>query len=142
MIKASFPNLSKNNGAHVFKRYVLFGLASNLTIYIIYLSITFLGMDHKLAMTILYFIGTIISYLGNKTWTFRYKGRISSSFIKFCLTYLLGYFLNLFLLFYFVDILEYPHQIVQICSVILIAVILFLLSKFLVFTSIHDDLKS
>jgi len=142
MIKATLPNRFKNNDAHVFKRYVLFGLASNFSIYMIYLLITFLGMDHKLAMTILYFIGTMISYFGNKTWTFRHKGKISSSFIKFCFTYLLGYFLNLFLLFYFVDILEYPHQIVQIFSVILIAVILFLLSKFLVFTSIQDDLKS
>lgn len=139
MIKAPFPYLLKNSDVNVFKRYVLFGLASNSTIYIIYLSITSLGMDHKLAMTMLYLVGTIISYLGNKTWTFRHRGKISSSFIKFLLTYLFGYFLNLLLLFYFVDILKYPHQIVQICSVILIAVLLFLLSKFLVFPSLHDD---
>ena len=120
MIKDSLHRFFTHNDTQVFKRYVFVGLASNSTIYLIYLAITFLGMDHKLAMSILYVIGTFISYFGNKTWTFSYKGKISSSFIKFFLVYLAGYLTNLFLLFYFVDLLQYPHQLVQIFSIFLI----------------------
>jgi putative flippase GtrA len=139
MIKDSLHRFFTHNDTQVFKRYVFVGLASNSTIYLIYLAITFLGMDHKLAMSILYVIGTFISYFGNKTWTFSYKGKISSSFIKFFLVYLAGYLTNLFLLFYFVDLLQYPHQLVQIFSIFLIAVLIFLLSKFFVFHSALDD---
>ena len=139
MIKGSLYRFFKHNDTQVFKRYVFVGLASNSAIYLIYLVITFLGMDHKIAMSILYLIGTFISYLGNKTWTFSYKGKISSSFIKFSLVYFAGYIANLFLLFYFVDLLQYPHQLVQIFSIFFIAVLIFLLSKFFIFHSVQDD---
>jgi hypothetical protein len=118
MIKDSLHRFFTHNDTQVFKRYVFVGLASNSTIYLIYLAITFLGMDHKLAMSILYVIGT---------------------FISFFLVYLAGYLTNLFLLFYFVDLLQYPHQLVQIFSIFLIAVLIFLLSKFFVFHSALDD---
>lgn len=142
MTKITIYNILQKSNFSTFKRYVLFGLASNFLIYCVYLSITAFGMEHKLAMTILYLIGTFISYLGNKTWTFRYKGKISTSFIKFISLYLFGYLINLLLLFYFVDLLNYPHQLVQIIAVIFLAVLLFFLSRFFVFPSLESDEKA
>ena len=138
-MKISLNNIFHRNEIFIVSRFFFLGLISNSLIYLIYLSITFFGMEHKLAMTILYGIGTLLSYLGNKTWTFRYKGKISSSFIKFILLYLVGYLINLSLLYYFVDLLDYPHQIVQICSVILIAIFLFLMSRLFVFPIKNGD---
>jgi len=116
-------------------RYATVGLASNLALYLAYLAITFLGVGHKTAMTVLYATGVCLTFVLNRNWTFKHKGHIPKSFFSYLFIYALGYLLNFGALFLFVDRLGYSHQLVQGIMVIVVALFLFILQKTVVFPS-------
>ncbi|MFA7239950.1 MAG: GtrA family protein [Sulfuricellaceae bacterium] len=123
-------------GKHMLQlvRYGLVGVASNLAIYSIYLLVTYLGVEPKKAMTLLYIVGAFIGFFGNKRWTFSHNGNFNQSVVRYAISHLLGYLLNFFILFTFVDRLGYAHQVVQAVAIIIVAGFLFVLLKFYVFS--------
>ncbi len=114
-------------------RYGVVGLISNAAMFLAYLIITHLGIEPKLAMTLMYFLGASIGFLGNKKWTFAHGGDSLGSAMRYALAHLLGYLLNLSLLFICVDHLGYAHQWVQGAAIIIVAGFLFVAFKFFVF---------
>lgn len=119
-------------------RYAVIGVASNSTIYVIYLLATYYGLGHKTAMTITYVIGLSVSFIGNKKWTFSHNGDSLSAVFRYVMAHLMGYFLNFLILFVFVDKLGYAHQWVQALGIIVVAGFLFVLFKYFVF---HTNIK-
>ncbi len=116
-----------------FLRYALIGLTSNAVLYAAYLALTGVGVGHKTAMTLLYVVGTLQTYIFNRRWTFLYRGRIPGSMLRYAATYAFGYLLNLTALFALVDILGLPHRPVQAVLIVTVAVSIFLLQKYWVF---------
>ena len=116
-----------------FVRYATVGVVSNLTLYIAYLGVTGLGMGHKLAMTLLYVTGVIVTFVFNRNWTFGHDGFAHQAFARYVIAYLLGYLLNLGLLWIGVDYLNLPHQGVQAGAIIVVASCVFLIHKYWVF---------
>jgi putative flippase GtrA len=116
-------------------RFVIVGLASNVTLYLIYLLITAFGLGYKIAMTILYVIGTLQTFFFNAHWTFKHRENNRSSLVKYFLAYGTCYLINIAALIVFVDRIGLPHQAVQGAMILIITVIMFLLQKFWVFTS-------
>lgn len=117
-----------------FVRYALVGLASNAVLYLGYLGLTWGGMGHKTAMSLLYAIGVLQTFLFNRRWTFRHRGRISKSIRRYAATYISGYVFNLVGLLVLVDRFALPHQPVQGVLILLIAIMIFLLQRFWVFS--------
>ncbi|MDX8386202.1 MAG: GtrA family protein [Gallionella sp.] len=115
-------------------RYGLVGIASNVFIYLGYLLITYLGVEAKLAMTLLYLIGVLIGFIGNRKWTFSYSGNSFSAAKRYALAHLLGYTVNLLILYIFVDHYGFAHQWVQAVAIFIVAGLLFLIFKFFVFS--------
>ena len=116
-----------------FTKYVVIGLASNGLLYFLYLVMTKYGIGHKSAMTLLYVTGVLQTFMFNKKWTFSHQGGVSKSLFRYLASYALGYMLNFFALFYFVDKLFFSHEVVQGIMIILNAMMLFMLQKFWVF---------
>lgn len=114
-------------------RYGLVGLASNGAMYFIYLLITYLGMEAKTAMTLVYIVGAFIGFAGNRKWTFAHRGAYSSAALRYVLAHLCGYLLNFMILYIFVDRLGYAHQWVQAAAIIIVAGFLFIIFKYFVF---------
>ena len=114
-------------------RFGIVGIVQNGAGYLLYLLITWLGVDPKLTVSILYPISAVISYFGNKHWSFEYDGSFASSSVRFIITHIASYSLNMLLLFYFVDILFFPHQYIQLLAMFVCAIFLFLTLKFFVF---------
>ena len=114
-------------------RYGLVGVASNAAIYFVYLLITYLGVEPKTAMTLVYMIGASIGFIGNRKWTFAHRGNCSSAVLRYVLAHLFGYLLNFLILFTFVDHLGYNHQWVQAAAILLVAGFLFIVFKYFVF---------
>ncbi len=113
--------------------YGIIGIAGNLTAYLAYLFITYLGGTPKLTMSVLYVITAFVSFLGNRKLTFSHKGGLLGSGLRFSLTHLFGYLINLGLLFVLVDKFGYPNQLIQAFAIIIVAIFLFLTFKFFVF---------
>jgi len=114
-------------------RFIVVGLLSNSILYLLYLLATTLGLGHKTAMTLLYITGILQTFVFNKTWTFSHIGKVRTSFIRYLAAYGFGYLLNLAVLALFVDLLGYPHAVVQAIAILIVATQLFLLQKYWVF---------
>ena len=96
-----------------FSRYGLLGVLSNVLAYISFVVLTHYGMEPKLTMSMLYVIVFMISFLGNKHWTFSHTGAMSPAMFRFVITHAIGYAFNLLMLSVFVDRLDYDHRLVQ-----------------------------
>ena len=114
-------------------RYGIVGLMSNAMGYALYLGLTYMGIGPKFAMSLLYALGILQTFVFNKRWSFRHEGVHGQAFIRYGVTYGIGYLINLSALFLLVDWLGYPHQIVQAGLIVIIAIFLFMLQKFWVF---------
>ena len=118
-------------------RYGIVGLGSNVVLYLLYLLFTGVGSGHKTAMTILFVIGTVQTFILNKRWTFGYKDFEKYIFAKYIIIYGGAYLINLVALMLFVDYLGFPHKIVQGIMIILVAVLLFMLQRYWVFRKLN-----
>lgn len=116
-----------------FVRYVLVGLVSNTIGYVLYLLLTRSIMGPKSAMSLLYAVGVLQTFIFNRNWSFGYSGQMSSSFLRYVSTYALGYVVNLSALLVLVDIMGLSHEWVQACLVLSLAAGLFLLQRYWVF---------
>lgn len=114
-------------------RYTLVGVLTNFFAYALYLYLAPVWGAPKLAMTALYTTGALISFFANRRFTFRHDGHIGGAGVRYLLVQLSGYLLNLLLLVLFVDWMGFAHQIVQAVAIIVVAIFLFVLSRFFVF---------
>ncbi|CAE6888158.1 hypothetical protein R69927_04655 [Paraburkholderia domus] len=114
-------------------RYGLIGLTVNLSGYLIFLLVTYLGMGPKLSMTLLYLAGASAGFWGNRNWTFRDKGSFLGPGLKYLGAHAFGYLLNLTILLVFVDGLHYSYRLMQIVAIFVVAGFLFVAFKYFVF---------
>lgn len=114
-------------------RYGIVGVASNASIYALYLVITWLGTEPKMAMTALYLLGVGQSFVFNKKWSFRFSGSTTPALMRYLIAYAIGYGVNLMALVVFVDQLGLRHQPVQGVMIVVIAGLLFLAHRYWVF---------
>jgi len=126
--------LTRSNIAQ-FIRYVIVGLSLNLFGFLIYLVVTWLGMEPKLAITLFYPLAVLYGYIGNRNFTFAHKGSSIGSGGRYILVYFIGYCINFVILLILVDYLGYAHQWVQAGSIFVVAGFLFFALKFFVFTN-------
>jgi putative flippase GtrA len=52
-------------------RFVLVGVKSNILYVVIYVGLTFLGVDHRIALTVVYGFGILYMFVFNKYYVFR-----------------------------------------------------------------------
>jgi putative flippase GtrA len=116
-------------------RFALVGLASNALGFCWYLLLTWLGMGPKTAMSLLFLLGTLQTFIFNKRWSFQYGGTDRLVLLRYVAAYGFGYLLNLVMLMVLVDHANYPHAPVQAVMIGVVAVMMFLLQKFWVFAA-------
>lgn len=122
-----------------FFRYGVVGILSNLCGYLIYLLLTWFGIDPKMAMSFLYGVGATVGFFGNRRWSFQYQGAVLPNFMRYAGAHVLGYGLNFLMLSFFVDKLLYPHQLVQAIAIFVVAGFLFIMFKYFVFPASENN---
>ena len=123
-------------------RYALVGAAVNLSGYLLFLLITWFGMEPKAAMTLLYVAGASAGFWGNRNWTFSHRGSVIGPALKYFAAHACGYLLDYAMLAVFVDRLHYPYRLVQAVAMVVVAGMLFLTFKFLVFSRTEPVARS
>lgn len=116
-------------------RYGVVGVLNNLLGYLIYLVVTWLWLDPKVAVTLMYPIGAVTAYFGHARYSFAYSGRTSLGIVRYAIAHLIGYGANIGMLYLFADRLGYPHQLVQAVAIVAVAGILYLLFRYFVFSN-------
>ena len=122
-------------------RYGLVGIASNLSGYLLFLLITYWGVEPKIAMTLLYVVGATIGFIGNRQWAFAQSGTVLESGARYVIAHMFGYLINFLLLFVFVDKLGYSHQWVQAVAIFVVAGFLFVVFKYFVFRKTASSIR-
>lgn len=119
-------------------RFGLVGFITNFIGYIVYLLLTMgFALSPKLIMTLLYILGTVLGFVGNKKFTFGYNGNWKISIRKYLIVYVVGWAGNYFVLHIFVDGYGFPHQLVQAIAIFLFAAFTFIALRLFVFPSIE-----
>lgn len=124
-----------------FIRYGVVGILNNLLGYLIYLLITFLGVDPKIVITILYPVGAATAYFGHSKYSFKHHGKRTNSMLRYVAAHLVGYSVNFLMLFILTDKLKFPHQAVQAAAIFVVAGVLFLMFKYFVFPKADSCVK-
>lgn len=114
-------------------RYAMVGFVSNVVGYLLFILLSRTGVGHKTAMSLVYAIGVVQTFYFNRTWSFSHQGGFYGTFLRYIIAYVLGYLLNLALLWLAVDRLHIPYQGVQAAAIVMVAVSLFLMHKYWVF---------
>jgi putative flippase GtrA len=114
-------------------RYGVVGVLNNLLGYLIYLLLTWLWLDPKMAVTLMYPIGALSAYFGHARYSFAFSGSTWHGIIRYAIAHLIGYGANICLLYVFMDMLGFPHQMVQAFAIVAVGGILYLLFRYFVF---------
>lgn len=114
-------------------RYGLVGIVSNLSGYLLFLLITYWGVEPKITMTLLYLVGATIGFIGNRQWAFAHSGTLLGAGARYFIAHMFGYLINFLILLMFVDRLGYSHQWVQAGAIFVVAGFLFVAFKYFVF---------
>jgi len=123
-------------------RYGLIGILVNSIGYSLYILITSFLDYPKSVMSCLYIIGASMGFFLNRSITFRHEGSISKSATRYIFAQFLGFLVNYSLLSLFVDHFGIAHQVVQAFSVVVVALVLFVLLRVLVFSSRVEELTN
>jgi putative flippase GtrA len=114
-------------------RYGIVGVLSNLLAYLIYLGLTMVGLEPKLAMSLVYLLGIVQTFFLNKNWSFHFDGAMAPALFRYIIIYLLGYLINILTLLLLVDTLGFPHQWVMAGLIVFMALFFFVGQKFWAF---------
>ena len=114
-------------------RFGAVGLGSNVLLYLLYLAATAVGVEPKVAVTLIYLVGVLQTFVLNKRWTFQHEGRVRRTAARYWVAYTLAYAAHMVLLFIFVDIAGFDHRVVQGVLIAVIGLVLFALQKYWVF---------
>jgi putative flippase GtrA len=114
-------------------RFAMVGVASNVCLYLGYLLLTWFGMGHKLAMSLLYLCGVVQSFALNRSWTFGHRGEMRGPFSRYLVAAVLGYAINYAGLYGLVDASGVNHRLAQAIMIVVVAAVLFVMQRYWVF---------
>jgi putative flippase GtrA len=116
-----------------FAKYLSVGLLANGSAYAMYVVIVRLGAHPVASMTIVYLLASALAFQANKAWTFRSLVHFDRAILRYVLAQALGYLTNLLLLAGLHYGCGIPHYISQLLGMAIVAVELFLMSRYYVF---------
>ena len=122
-------------------RFVVVGLASNAVLYLFYILLTSAGFYPPAAVSIVFAIGALQTFLFNRQWTFSGGGDRSKHLARYLTAYVGAYMLNMLTLYIFVDQMDFPHRWVQAVAVVVIGALLFVGQRYWVFSSGRQKLS-
>lgn len=118
-------------------RYGVVGVLNNLLSYLIYLLVTWLGLDPKVAVSLMYPISAFMAYHGHSRYSFSNHSGVSHKPFRYIGAHAVGYLSNLTILYVFHDLFGFPHQLVQGVAIFVLAGVLYLMFRFFVFPAKH-----
>lgn len=112
---------------------IIGGLCASID-YLIFLILTyFFNINYLIANIFSVNAGIITSFILNRNFNFKIKDNVANRFLSFYLVGLFGLLISFVILFAMVELLHYNEQIIKIVSIVIIALIQFLLNKFITF---------
>ena len=116
-------------------RYTLTGTAMSVAMYGGYALLETSGLSPQWAISIVYPLAVIASYVINRRFTFGSNRAHTTASWRFILAHSTGYVLNVSLLTVFATLFGFPHLIVEAIVIVVVGLSLYALMRFFVFPS-------
>lgn len=116
-----------------FLRFAAVGVLANVGLYLGYLALTRAGLGHKVAMTLVFVVGTLATFVANRSWSFRSRAPAAGALARYAATYVAAYVVNLAALVMLVDRMGWRHELVQGAMVLVVAMLTFVAQRYWVF---------
>lgn len=116
-----------------FIKFGIVGVINTVSSWIIYYTLLYFHVHYILSTTIAYILSSIIGFILNKIWVFKNKNKISSSLLKYVVTYGSSFFLNIGLMYLLVDIIGISDKLAPILVLFFTIPYNFIFSKLWVF---------
>lgn len=113
-------------------KYYAAGAIVNLIGYFVFLLFVFFGIEHKVSATILYVVGSFVSYFVNRKYVFDSGLSVRKGFLRLLLVLFGGYFLNVLALYVFVDGYGLNPGLIQMFAVVVVSFYFYLVNKYFV----------
>lgn len=120
-------------------RFAVVGLSSNLLGYLLFVGLSLLGASAFTALTGSFLLSMVISYFGNRGFTFAHQGNWRRSAAKFLAVAVFAYCFNFGILWLFVQLWGMPQIVVQFFAVGAVALCTFTLMRWWVFPTGADS---
>lgn len=114
-------------------KFAIVGIANNAVGYGLFCVLTLVAVPAIPAMTASYCLGMVISYFGNRNFTFKHDGHAGASLLRFLAVNAVGYLTNAAILAFFVEQLKLPQLAVQAFAIGGVAILTFTLMRLWVF---------
>lgn len=115
-----------------FIKYYFFGAFVNASSYLLFIVCINAGYGHKFIATILYIIGSLVSFWFNRNIVFESDATLRNSLIKLIIMLISGYVLNISILFFCVDKIGLDSKVVMLFSVVLVSLYFYGFNKYFV----------
>lgn len=122
-------------------RFIVVGVLNNLGGYLLYIAVTWAGVDPKLTVAMFYPVAVLINYLTHARYSFDSRGDHGRRLPRYIVVYMLALLVNLGMLALFHDRMGFRHEFVQFAAFGVVGTFLFFSMKFFVFSpaSTHVD---
>lgn len=114
-------------------KFAIVGIVNNIVGYTIFAVLSLLGTPAIPAMAVSYGTGMIISFFGNRSFTFKHQGKSGPAILRFLVVNAAGFTLNAALLWLFVDVARFPQLLVQLFAIACVATLTYTLMRVWVF---------
>lgn len=104
-----------------------------LTLFIIWICLRLFHWSDTVSNVLGYIFGVINSFIWNRKWTFSYKGRLSTSFIKFIVVFLVSFIVQFGVLQLLLKYLHTDNYYCHLLAMVVYSVINFVLNKIFTF---------
>jgi putative flippase GtrA len=121
----NFLTKTYSQNKKTFIKFLLVGTLNTIVGYGLYTFLLYMNIYYLVALTASHIIATTHSYLWNKYFTFKSTNKAEKEMPRFILVYAFIYFLNLILLFIFVNILRVNPLVSQLTLLGVIALVSF-----------------
>lgn len=129
-------------------RYLIIGVLTTIISLITYYGLVFTILDPtdpfelQLANVISWIISVLFAYFTNRSYVFQVKDHhATSEFFKFIASRLFTLLVDMAIMFIFVTLLSLDDKLIKIFSQVVVIVLNYLLSKFIVFIKPKSDVK-
>jgi putative flippase GtrA len=109
-------------------------------VYLVYAGLVYVGVHYTLALLLDYIVGTFLGLVLHHTFTFKLAKKINSGMIiRTIISNVAIFFINIVVLYVFVDFYEYDEYRSQIVALTIIAITSFFAYKFFIFRGWVSD---
>lgn len=132
-------NLLHRSNTRAFFLYICIGGLSSLINYVIFtLLYGLFHLHYQWALTIGYFSGAVANFMLNRQVTFQVMDKMHRQLIKYLILLLTNYYINLTIVYFLVDHLQYSPYVAVIISIGSTVMFTYIASKYWVYRSVDD----